>query len=139
MKRSYPITSHIAKAMKTDESKQRDYDKIVSTLKVLGMGTYEDIANQMCEKDLNVVSRRLKEMLPATNENPKGKGLVYNTGIKKLTSRNRPAFMYSIKSDGSKSAAVEHTFKPSEKSTSDYANKIIESAKGNGFIQPELF
>lgn len=131
MKHTYPITSHIAKAMKSEESKQHDYNKIIEALKVIGQGNYEQIADTLTWRDINKCSRRLKEMI--------GKEMIYNTGLKNLTKRNRPAFMYSIKSNGSKESAVETNYKKPELTSTQYANNIIESAKGCGFIQPELF
>lgn len=134
MKRQYPETSHLAKKMKTDESKQRDWDKIIAALKVLGNSNYEQIADYIGWRDLNTCSRRLKELCPASTDNPKGKGLIYNTGVKNLTKRQRQAFMFAIKSDGSKEAAVEHNYKKETKTVSTIASTILNSTK-----QQELF
>lgn len=98
MKRTQPETSEIARVNKTDESKQRDYDRIVLALQKIGSGNYEDISRAMKEKELNVVSRRLSEMVK--------KGMVENTGIKKKTSRNCPAFIYKV-CDGVKVTATK--------------------------------
>lgn len=139
MKRKVVETSQEANTLKTQDSKQRDWDKIIAALQVLGMANYEDIAEYNNWTDKNVCSRRLLELCPATDTNPKGKGLIYNTGLKNLTKRNRKAFMYAIKSDGSKESEVEFNYRKDKVTSTDYANKIIETANGQGYIQPELF
>lgn len=118
MKQSnFPETSRIAHVSKSEESKQRDYDRIVLALEKLGSGNYEDIARSMGERELNVVSRRLLEMVK--------KDLVENTGIKKLTSRNRPAFIYKLSSVS--------------KSPIELVDDIILQATNNNYIQKDLF
>lgn len=118
MKQSnFPETSRIAHVSKSEESKQRDYDRIVLALEKLGSGNYEDIARSMGERELNVVSRRLLEMVK--------KDLVENTGIKKLTSRNRPAFIYKLSSVS--------------KSPTQLVDDIISQAKNNSFKQLNFF
>lgn len=84
----FPETSKIAHDNKTDDSKQRDYDRILKGLSKISSGHYEDISNAMGERELNVVSRRLGEMVK--------KGMIENTGIKKRTSRNCSAFIYKL-------------------------------------------
>lgn len=83
-----PETSQEAKLLKTDDSKCRDYDKIVSALLAIGEAHYEGIAIKMGVEDLNVVSRRMKEMREL--------GLLENTGEKKPTSRGRNAFVHKL-------------------------------------------
>lgn len=138
MKRNYPITSHLAKAMKSDESKQRDWDKIIATLKVLGNSNYEQIADYIGWRDLNTCSRRLKELCPASTDNPKGKGLIYNTGVKNLTKRQRQAFMFAIKGTGTKENAVEVNYKTQTKTASTIASTILNSTNKD-FKQADLF
>lgn len=98
-----PETSQEAKQLKTNESKQRDYDRIVAALKVLGKAHYEDIALQMGEKDLNVCSRRMKELRDAGIIEI---SIVKDKQEKKPTSRNRNAFVHKLS---------EGTPKPKEK------------------------
>ena len=88
MKRKQPETSRDANIQKTFESKNRDYARIRKALEVIGSGHYEDIARQINEKDLNVVARRMKEM--------RDLGILRNTEIKKLTSRNRNAYVHTL-------------------------------------------
>lgn len=84
-------TSQMAHDNKTEESKQRDYDRILMALEKIKYGHYEDIAREMGEKELNVVSRRMKEM--------REKGMIENVGLKKKTSRNCWAFVHQITED----------------------------------------
>ena len=114
-----PETSRIANDLKTDESKQRDYDRIVVALKKIGSGHYEDIALAMGEKELNVVSRRLSEMVQ--------KGMVENTGLKKNTSRNRPAFIYQLPP-------------PQTQSRADLTENLInQTINKPNYSQPKMF
>lgn len=86
-----PDTSIQAYEEKTFDSIQTDWNKIISALKVIGSGHYEDIAIQMQTTDLNVVSRRMKEM--------RERGMIYNTGDKKKTKRGRWAYVHCITTD----------------------------------------
>jgi hypothetical protein len=112
-----PETSIIAGQNKSDESKQRDYEEILRALSSLGSGTYEDVSLFLGWEELNKSARRFKEM--------REKGMIENTGIKKLTTRNRPAFIHQLKS------------KP--QSTSQIVDTIIHQATKPDFIQKELF
>lgn len=87
-KTKMPDTSREAGQLKTNESKQRDYDKIVNALLVIKSGHYEQIARQMKVKDIVIVARRLSEMVK--------NGVIRNTGLKKNTSRNRAAYIYEL-------------------------------------------
>lgn len=86
--RKQPSTSIEAKELKTDDSKRKDYDKIILSLKVIGEGNYEKIATQLGITELNVISRRMKEM--------RDLGLLENTGNKTLTTRGRHAFVHKL-------------------------------------------
>lgn len=91
-----PETSIIAGKLKTDESKRGDYENICKALKYLKSAHYEQISNFLGWTDNGKVSRRLKEMLPPTELNPKGKNLIYCTGLKGATKRNREAYLYKL-------------------------------------------
>lgn len=91
-----PDTSIAAGRLKDEESKQRDYEKICYALGKLGASHYEQISEFLNFSEPNKVSRRLREMLPPTSLNPKGKNLIYNTGAKGVTSRNRAAYLYDL-------------------------------------------
>ena len=139
MKRTYPDTSHDANAAKTEESKQRDYEQIEKALRFLGLATYEQIADFLNWDDPNKVSRRMLEMMPPTERNPKGLNKVYKPGSKGLTKRNCSAYHYALVA-GDKSKAVEHyhVHKSNEKSVSDFASNLINMAsKPSG--QTKLF
>lgn len=83
-----PDTSIQAYEEKTMDSIRADWDKIIKALKVIGSGHYEDIAKQMQVTDLNVVSRRLSEMIK--------KDLVVRSSEKKRTSRGRNAYIHTL-------------------------------------------
>lgn len=86
--RKQPSTSREANNLKSAESKNRDYKRIEMAYAVIGQGHYEDVAKYLGLIDLNIVSRRMKEMREL--------GTLVNTGIKKLTSRNRNAFVHTL-------------------------------------------
>lgn len=117
---SSPETSKEAKDLKTNESKQRDYERIAAAFRVIGVGHYEDAANQIGEKDLNVCSRRFKEM--------REMGILENTGIKKLTSRNRNAFIHKL-CDNPQKPAEKPSKPPKPKKTPDGKFQIVSSYK----------
>ena len=81
-------TSLAAFQSQTPEKIGKDHDRIFMAL-ALGEANYEEIANRIKARDLNTVSRRLKEM--------EVKGLIKKTGNKSLTSRGRQSFTYEIK------------------------------------------
>lgn len=91
-----PDTSIAAGRLKTEDSKQRDYDKICHALRILGASHYEKIKDFLGWEDGGKVSRRMKEMLEPTELNPKGKGLIYCTGLKGVTKRDRAAYLYDL-------------------------------------------
>lgn len=102
MKKKQPETSKEANELKTFESKNKDYKKIISAYEVLGVGHYEDVAKFLGIKDFNVVSRRMKEM--------RDLGILVNTGVKKLTSRNRNAFVHCLSSANKKGKKILKLF-----------------------------
>lgn len=124
-----PDTSHAAKAAFTDVMKQTHYDKIVKALKVLGKANYEKISIFMGMKDRNQVSRRLKEMMPPDEDNPKGLNMVFKPGTKSATTSGREAYDYCLTNNHPKTEP-----KPiSEKQTN------ITTDSKNTVIQKELF
>lgn len=86
--RKQQSTSREANNLKSAESKNRDYKRIEAAYSVIGQGHYEDVAKYLGLTDFNIVSRRMKEMREL--------GTLVNTGIKKLTSRNRNAFVHTL-------------------------------------------
>lgn len=117
MKRKNPETSLIAHQNKSLESKQRDYNDIVRAYQKLGSGIYTDVATFLGWVDAAKVARRMSEM--------RERGLLENTGIKKMTPRNRPAFIHQLKSQ--------------PQSVSQIVDTIIEQAHKPDFLQPTLF
>lgn len=95
-KRKQPETSLIANENKSEESRQRDYDDIVRALTAIGSGHYEDVSIWLGWKDIAKSARRFNEM--------REKDLIENTGIKKMTSRHRPAFIHQLCNVSKKSA-----------------------------------
>lgn len=106
-----PETSLESKALKTDESKSRDYEKIIMALKVIGEANYEGIAIQLKLTELNTVSRRLKEMREL--------GLLENTGQKTLTSRGRNAFVHRLTELGKNTVSAIDVPKSTPKAPTD--------------------
>lgn len=94
-----PDTSIQAYEEKTIDSIKTDWQNIMDALKALGSGMYEDIAIQMQTTDLNVVSRRMKEM--------RERGMIYNTGEKKKTKRGRWAYVHCITLDGAPKVEIK--------------------------------
>lgn len=110
MKRKNPETSLIAHQNKSLESKQRDYDAIMKALGKIGSGIYTDVAKVLNWDDPVKVARRMAEM--------REKGMIENTGVKKLTPRHRPAFIHQLKSQPQSvsqivDAMISHAYKPS--------------------------
>lgn len=83
-----PDTSLEAYRALTPEKLSRDYANIKYALECKREATYEEIADYLDWVDKNKVSRRLKEMEAAQ--------IVYKPGYKKLTSRNRQAYLYRL-------------------------------------------
>jgi hypothetical protein len=119
-----PDTSIVAGKLKTEESKQHDYDKICYALSKLGASHYEQICNFLNWNDGGKCSRRLKEMLPPTELNPKGKNLIYCTGAKGVTKRLRAAYLYDLVTNGQKSVEPEKSL-PGV-SIADYSRKLVQ-------------
>ena len=106
------------------------YQKILSALKTLKKANYDTIATHLGLSDKNMVSRRTKEMEQLE--------MIYKPGTKSLTSRNRNAYDYSIRTPDTIVPELEK-FNPDEKHTADYANYLIAQTKGQKLIQKDLF
>lgn len=100
-KPNFPETSRIAHDNKSAESKQRDYEDIMRAFGKIGSGTYEDVSLFLGWEDLPKSARRFKEM--------REKGMIENTGIKKMTKRHRPAFIHQLKSQPQSVAQIVDT------------------------------
>jgi len=87
-RKEMPETSLIAHLNKSDESKQRDYNAIIMAFQNIGSGIYTDVASFLKWDDANKVARRMKELREL--------GKLENTGLKKMTPRNRPAFIHQL-------------------------------------------
>lgn len=130
MKRKVVETSQEAYHSVTPEMLTDIYKRILDALKVLGRGSAEQIGMQLTIDSIKV-TRRISEMVKL--------GLIYNTGIKTPTRSGRSAYQYSLKGTGTKESAVEKVYDKNKLNASDYANKIIETANGQGYIQNKLF
>lgn len=84
----FPETSLGAYHALTPEKVKKDHEKIFLALSNLWEAIYDEIARYLNEKDVNMVSRRLKEMEEME--------LIKKTGRKRRTSRNRSAFTYQV-------------------------------------------
>lgn len=94
-----PDTSHEAYRALTPEKLAKDYNQITNALIVLKEATYEEISNFLQWNDMGKCSRRLKEM--------EGASMIYKPGLKKLTKRNRSAYVYKLVQNGEVSAQPE--------------------------------
>ena len=125
-----PETSLEAYRALKQEKLSKDYNDIVAALKVLGTATYEEMALFYGWIDINKCSRRLKELEPPTPSNPKGLNLIFKTGNKRLTKRNRNAFVYQLTGTQPKTEAQEgNVFKKGEKCFTDYTKEMIKSSQ----------
>jgi DNA-binding HxlR family transcriptional regulator len=100
---SFPITSLESYRALTPEKLSKDYAKILSALTVLGVAHYEAISDYLGCREPNIVSRRLSEL--ERNQ------LIYKTGEKRKTKRNRNAFVYCLTNAMPK---VENPYQPKE-------------------------
>jgi len=122
MKRKQPETSREAYLALTNEKLSKDYSDIIEALKVIGTGTYEEIALFYGWQDINKCSRRLKEL--------ELKGLLFKTGTKRLTKRNRSAFVYQLTGSQPKTEIQQNK---SVKNSDNHIKELINAQ------QPTLF
>ncbi len=127
MSKKLPDTSHAAKAAFTDPMKKTHHDKILKALEVLGKGNYEQIGNYIGTKNINQIARRLKEMMPPDEDNPKGLNLIFKPGTKSATSSGREAYDYCLTNNHPKVEA-EPIYKKETISAADHANNIIKQS-----------
>ena len=129
--RKLPSTSHAANKAATEEMRRTHYGKIISALKVLGSGIYEQIADY-CGMDKHQVGRRLSEM--------EGLQLVWKPGAKKPTKSNRMAYVYQLTGDSQPKTENEAVaYRKDVKNASDYAKDMQESCKKPLVANPTLF
>ena len=121
--RKLPDTSLAANKAATVEMRNGHYAKIISALKSLGSGTYEEIANHV-GLDRHAVGRRLGEM--------EGMQLVWKPGAKKNTKSGRQAYVYQL--TGSSQPKTEVAYRKGCVSATTHASKLISLSK-----QQELF
>lgn len=129
--RKLPDTSHAANKAATEEMRRTHYGKIISALKVLGSGIYEQIADY-CGMDKHQVGRRLSEM--------EGLQLVWKPGAKKPTKSNRMAYVYQLTGDSQPKTENEAVaYRKDVKNAADYAKDMQESCKKPLVANPTLF
>lgn len=92
--------------------------RIMDALRIIGSGTYEDIARQ-AKLEPQRVWKRLSECLKA--------GVVYRPGTKKLLKSGRNGFVWALTDPNSPPSIVTEKF-PSGKSSNDYAKQIIHQS-----------
>lgn len=130
MERTNPSTSIDAFKSVNGKMLADHYKKILAAIKVLGIATYEEIALLASFSDKNQVSRRLKEL--------EGMELVYKPGTKKLTTSNRNAYQYSLRTTETVVIPPE-SYKPTDTSAADIACSIIAKTKTGKLKQQSLF
>lgn len=130
MSNTLPSTSHAANKEMTAEIRQQHHAKIISALEVLGEGIYEEIADY-CGMEKHQIGRRLKELVDA--------GKIYNTLKTGLTSTNRKANKYAIRSATTIIPTPEINYKDFGDSGADYANKLIAQTSKGILKQQSLF
>ena len=130
-KNNLPETSLEAYKALHPETQRKMYDKIIEALKVLGTATYEELSDFLNCQDRNQISRRLKEM--------EGLQMIWKPGTKRLTKRNRNAFVYQLTGNSSPKTETEVNYAKGDKTATDYANDLIRSAQNHGAVQTDLF
>ncbi len=123
-----PDTSHAAKAAFTEPMKKTHHDKILKALEVLGKANYEVLGNYLGMKNINQIARRLKELCPPDEDNPKGLNLIFKPGTKSATSSGREAYDYCLTNNHPK-VEIEITYKKEDKTSTDLANNILKQAE----------
>ncbi len=126
----FPQTSLDAYKAVSPESLRDIYVRITQALKTLTLANYDELARFLNLPDINMVSRRLKELEEL--------GLIYKPGTKSLTSRRRQAYQYAIKSADTVVPSLEKIVK-GQKSAGDYASEIIAKTATGIKTQAKLF
>jgi len=88
-RRRQPETSQKAYESQTPVKVRKEYQHIAKAILTLDGATYDQVAMFYQLSDPNAVSRRLGEMVD--------NGMIYRTNEKRLTRRNRQAYVYRIK------------------------------------------
>ena len=133
MERNNPSTSHEANRLMTKELRNKDYEKILEALDVLGTSTYDRVADYLFFSDSSRVSKRLKEM--------EGLSLICKTGEKRLTKSGRNANVYRRLIEGETAPPLppkEH-YMEGQTTAADYASKLLAATKEGKLIQNTLF
>ncbi len=131
MSKHLPDTSHAAKAAFTEPMKKTHHDKILKALEVLGKANYEILGNYLGMKNINQIARRLKELCPPDEDNPKGLNLIFKPGTKSATSSGREAYDYCLTNNHPKTEvnlSPEFNYKKEKTTTVDLANNIIKQS-----------
>ncbi len=92
--------------------------RIMDALRIIGSGTYEDIARQ-AKLEPQRVWKRLSEALKA--------GVIYRPGTKKPLKSGRNGFVWALTQPGQSTEPVTEKALPGP-SVSDYAKKIIQTS-----------
>jgi predicted transcriptional regulator len=122
--RTNPQTSLDAYKSLNQENVRDVYVKILNALKVLGSANTEKIS-EFLTMEHPKVHKRVSEMARLE--------MIYKPGTKSIMKSGRSGYNWAIRGTGQKEQAVEVTYKPQEKTVSDYANKIIEQSQLNLF------
>lgn len=131
MSKKLPDTSHAAKAAFTDVMKKTHHKKIVEALQVLGKANYEKLGNYLGMKNINQIARRLKEMMPPDEDNPKGLNLIFKPGTKSQTTSGREAYDYCLTNNHPKTvtlAQVLENYLKKEQIPTDIQKSVVQSA-----------
>lgn len=125
MQRTQPQTSLDAYKSLNPENVREVYKKILGALKVLGSANTEKISDFLTIEH-SKVHKRVSEM--------QGLEMIYKPGTRSSMKSGRTGYDWAIRGNGQKEPAVEHTYKPNEKTASTIASEIINSTN-----QPTLF
>ena len=131
MNRTNPNTSIDAYKSLRQEEVNETYRQILCALGEIGKGTFEDIAAHMkCDKAK--VWKRLSELLRME--------LIYRPGSKKMLKSGRSGYEWA-RTNGEPHTDIQAKKEkfPSGKSSTDFANDLIQSATKPSFVQKDLF
>ncbi len=131
-KSKFPETSLEAYRAQTAVKLNKDHQRIIAALKVLGTGTAEQIAEQMNGFEAATAGRRMSEL--------ERKGVVFKTGEKRKTKRGHNAFVYCLTNSqpltDKQAAAEQDRLRKGVSATSDDIKNLIRSKPM--YIQREL-
>ncbi len=124
-----PETSLEAYEQATPEMIQAHWEKILKSIKKLGLAIGEEIADD-CGLDYHAVMRRMGELVTA--------GSIYKPGTKKNTKKNRKAFQYALVGSEIVLPPLPEKYVKGEKTGADHANYLI-ALTGKKLVQKEIF